>query len=252
LTESAAQIGSAIEIILLSFALAERLHDANKRQLYAEIETLRISEELVSAQRKQNEVLERRVDERTQDLRQALDNVKKLNEELSDLSTMDQVTGVRNRRYFDDMLVREFRRGWRNQSTLSLIMIDLDHFKLVNDNHGHLVGDLCLQMASKAIYDVVKRPPDLVCRYGGEELAVILPETSLEGAMILAERIRHQLEILEIPSENGAVRITASVGVSSLVPSGDVESNTIISLADSALYEAKQGGRNQVKSNVLI
>ena len=252
MTESAAQIGSAIEIILLSFALAERLHDANKRQLLAETETLRISEQLVSTQRKQNEVLERKVEERTEDLLLALDKVKKLNKELSDLSTMDQVTGVRNRRYFDDMLMREFRRGMRNQSTLSLIMIDLDHFKSVNDNHGHLVGDLCLRTISKAIYDEVKRPPDLVCRYGGEELAVILPETSLEGAIMLAERIRQHIETLKIPSENGEVNITASLGVSSLIPSKDMASDNIISLADSALYEAKSNGRNQVKSNVFV
>jgi len=252
MTESAAQIGSAIEIILLSFALAERLHDANKRQLLAETETLRISEQLVYEQRKQNEVLEGKVEERTEDLLLALDKVKKLNEELSDLSTMDQVTGIRNRRYFDDMLMREFGRGKRNQSTLSLIMIDLDFFKSVNDTHGHLIGDLCLKTVATAIYDVVKRPPDLVCRYGGEELAVILPETSLEGAMMLAERVRQEIEALEIPSENGVVKITASLGVSSLIPSNNMAGDVIISLADSALYEAKSSGRNQVKSNVFV
>jgi len=252
MTESAAQIGSAIEIILLSFALAERLHDANKRQLLAETETLRISEQLVYEQRKQNEVLEGKVEERTEDLLLALDKVKKLNEELSDLSTMDQVTGIRNRRYFDDMLMREFGRGKRNQSTLSLIMIDLDFFKSVNDTHGHLIGDLCLKTVATAIYDVVKRPPDLVCRYGGEELAVILPETSLEGAMMLAERVRQEIEALEIPSENGVVKITASLGVSSLIPSNNMAGDVIISLADSALYEAKSNGRNQVKSNVFV
>ena len=251
-TESSAQIGSAIEILLLSFALAERLHDANKRHLLAESETRRMSEELVVVQQKQNEALEEKVSERTNDLRLALDKVKRLNEELSDLSTMDQVTGVRNRRYFDDMLTREFGRGRRNQATLSLIMIDLDHFKAVNDNYGHLVGDLCLKTVSKAIYDVVKRPPDLVCRYGGEELAVILPETSLEGAMMLAERIRQHIETLEILANDKVVSVTASLGVASILPGEGIDSDLVISLADKALYKAKRSGRNQVQCGTSV
>jgi len=251
-TESAAQVGSAIEIILLSFALAERLHDATAQRFIAEAETLRVNEELINTQKQQNEALEVEVEQRTQDLRLALDKVKLLNEELSDLSTMDQVTGVRNRRYFDEMLDREFRRGKRNQSTLSLIMIDLDHFKAINDNYGHLTGDVCLKSVSLEIYNLVKRPPDLVCRYGGEELAVVLAETSFEGAMMLAERIRAHIEALEIDVETNLIKLTASLGVSSITLSNELKDcqfacKDIISLADNALYKAKQEGRNQVQ-----
>ena len=249
-TESAAQIGSAIEIILLSFALAERLREASNQRLRSETETRRVSEQLVSTQKKQNEVLEDRVTERTQALSMALDKVNVLNDELTELSTKDQLTGIRNRRYFDEMLDREFRRGRRTKKNLSLIMIDLDYFKTVNDNYGHLVGDLCLKTVAQTIYDMVRRPPDSVCRYGGEELAIVLPETSFEGARHLAERIRQQVEDLELHVEDQLIKITLSIGVSSLVPNIGMKSNYIIELADAALYKAKHKGRNQVQSGM--
>lgn len=248
ITESAAQIGSAIEIILLSFALAERLYDAVQRRFMAEDESIIIKEELIQTQQKQNQILESEVTARTQDLKAALNKVNILNNELSDLSTMDQVTGVRNRRYFDDMLKKEFRRAFRNHSNISLIMLDLDHFKSVNDTHGHLAGDLCLKTIANAIYNIVKRPPDLVCRYGGEELAIILPETDLKGAMIIAERIRHQIESLQIKFSGETISVTASLGVSSFTPNSNKTPNLLIELADNALYQAKNEGRNCTRS----
>lgn len=248
ITESAAQVGSAIEIILLSFALAERLYDAMQRRFVAENESIVIKEELIQTQQKQNQVLEKEVASRTCELEKALDKVQILNEELSDLSTMDQVTGVRNRRYFDDMLDREFRRGLRNKSSLSLIMLDLDHFKSVNDNYGHLAGDLCLKTVANAMYNIVKRPPDLVCRYGGEELAIILPDTLHQGAMTIAERIRHQIEHLTIEISEKKIAITASLGVATLVPNNHKTPSFLIEMADKALYRAKNSGRNCTKS----
>lgn len=244
MTESAPQIGSVIELILLSFALAERLYDAMQRRFMAEDESIIIKEELIQTQQKQNQILESEVAARTQDLKAALNKVNILNNELSDLSTMDQVTGVRNRRYFDDMLKKEFRRAFRNHSNISLIMLDLDHFKSVNDTYGHLAGDLCLKTIANAIYNIVKRPPDLVCRYGGEELAIILPETDLKGAMIIAERIRHQIESLQIKFSGETFSVTASLGVSSFTPNSNKTPNLLIELADNALYQAKNEGRN--------
>ena len=244
MTESAPQIGSLIELILLSFALAERLYDAMQRRFMAEDESIIIKEKLIQTQQKQNQILESEVAARTQDLEAALNKVNILNNELSDLSTMDQVTGVRNRRYFDDMLVKEFRRAFRNHSNISLIMLDLDHFKSVNDTYGHLAGDLCLKTIANAIYNIVKRPPDLVCRYGGEELAIILPETDLKGAMIIAERIRHQIESLQIKFSGETFSVTASLGVSSFTPNSNKTPNLLIELADNALYQAKNEGRN--------
>lgn len=247
-TESSAQIGSAIGIILLSFALAERLYDAMQRRFAAEKESVQVKEELIQIQQRQNQLLESEVEARTGDLQAALKQVKKLNEELSDLSTMDQVTGVRNRRYFDDMLETEFRRAQRNRTSLSLIMLDLDHFKDVNDTHGHQAGDLCLKMVASAMYCVVKRPPDLVCRYGGEELAIILPDTNNSGAMLLAERIRRQIESLKIVFDGVNIPLTATMGVSSFVPNTHKTPFDLIELADKALYQAKSSGRNRVLS----
>ena len=246
-TESAAQIGSAVEIILLSFALAERLHDATTRRFKAEAETLKISQKLIETKEAQNEALEVEVEQRTRDLSLALEKVNKLNGELEDLTTTDQVTGVRNRRYFDEIMVREFKRGKRNQRELSLIMIDLDHFKSVNDTYGHQAGDKCLKTVASEVYRLVKRPPDLVCRYGGEELAVVLPETKREGAMIIAKRIRAHIEALWIETNEGRFHVTASLGVSSCIPSGDNSVDVLIEEADQALYEAKRKGRNRVE-----
>jgi diguanylate cyclase len=247
-TESSAQIGSAIEIILLSFALAERLYDAMQRRFVAEKESVRIKEELIQTQQKQNESLESEVLARTKDLQKALQQVNTLNEELQDLSTLDQVTGVRNRRYFDDMLETEFRRALRNRSCLSLIMLDLDHFKEVNDTHGHQAGDLCLKSVANVMYSIVKRPPDLVCRYGGEELVIILPDTAHEGALLVAERIRRQIEHSQIVFAGRKIPLTASFGVSSFVPNNHKTPASLIELADKALYQAKAAGRNRVFS----
>ena len=247
-TESSAQIGSAIEIILLSFALAERLYDAMQRRFAAEKESLKIKEELILTQQQQNLSLESEVQARTEDLQKALQQVKKLNAELQDLSTLDQVTGVRNRRYFDDMLETEFRRALRNRSCLSLIMLDLDHFKSVNDTYGHQAGDLCLKSVANAMYMIVKRPPDLVCRYGGEELVIILPDTEHSGAMMIAERIRRQIEASRIVFAGHPIPLTASFGVSSLIPNTHKTPADLIELADKALYQAKAAGRNRVVS----
>ncbi len=247
MTESAAQIGSAIEIILLSFALAERLHDATARRFRAEAETLRMNETLIASKQMQNEALEVEVEQRTRDLRLALERVNKLNTELEDLSTLDQVTGVRNRRYFDEMMEREFRRGKRNERDLSLIMIDLDRFKSVNDTYGHQAGDQCLKAVASEVYRLVKRPPDLVCRYGGEELAVVLPETNLEGALLIAERVRSHIENLLIESSEGRIQITASVGVSACLPNTQSSVHALVERADQALYRAKDRGRNRVE-----
>lgn len=250
LTESAAQIGSAIEIILLSFALAERLHDATSRRFKAEAETLQVKEKLIETKQMQNEALEVEVEQRTRDLRLALEKVNKLNSELEDLSTLDQVTGVRNRRYFDEMMEREFRRGRRNGRELALIMIDLDNFKSVNDTYGHQAGDQCLKTVASEVYRLVKRPPDLVCRYGGEELAVVLPETKLEGAVLIGERIRAHIEALWIDTGDERIQVTASVGVSACMPNEESSTHALVEMADQALYQAKLNGRNRVEQKV--
>jgi len=246
LTESSAQIGSAIEVILLSFALAERFHDESARRVKAEQETSRMNNVLIRQQRAQNDLLETQVSERTVALSVALDDVQKLNTELRDLSTTDQLTGIRNRRYFDELFDIEFKRSQRNRTAIGLLLIDIDNFKNVNDIYGHLVGDKCLREISQVIAAQVRRPPDLVCRYGGEELAIVLPETHCEGVSALAERIRHSVEVLEIESEGERVTVTVSIGYAAISATQLDKGQALVKCVDDALYHAKKEGRNRV------
>ncbi len=185
--------------------------------------------------------LERRVAERTRDLAAA-------NAQLARLSMTDSLTTLANRRRFDEALAEEFQRLRRSGAPLSLILIDLDHFKPYNDRYGHVAGDECLRRVGTLIGEVVRRPPDLAARYGGEELAVILPETSVGGARQVAERIREGIASLAIPhaASDVADHVTASLGGVTLVPT-EVESPIdLIHLADEQLYRAKSEGRNRI------
>lgn len=185
--------------------------------------------------------LERRVVERTRDLAAA-------NAQLARLSMTDSLTTLANRRRFDEALVEEFQRLRRSGASLSLILIDLDHFKPYNDHYGHVAGDECLRRVGTLIGEVVRRPPDLAARYGGEELAAILPETNADDARQVAERIRAGIASLAIPHAASAVadHVTASLGVVTLVPTEAESPIDLIHLADEQLYRAKSEGRNRI------
>jgi len=187
--------------------------------------------------------------------------LERMNAELSRLARFDALTGVANRRHFDERLSQEFARAAREKSPLSLLMIDVDHFKRFNDLHGHQAGDAALSKIAQAITASLRRPADLVARYGGEEFAVILPGTTTEGAIERAEAIRKKVETLEITRPGTSIihRITISVGTASVtpteVPSTSPGSSSSMSLpsptkliaaADSALYRTKNDGRNRV------
>jgi diguanylate cyclase (GGDEF)-like protein/PAS domain S-box-containing protein len=163
-------------------------------------------------------------------------------------SITDSLTGIANRRYFDIMLSSEFYRLKRSGETLSLIMIDVDHFKKFNDHYGHVAGDECLIQIASVLKTIVGRSTDLVARFGGEEFVVILPETDVQGAKLLAEKILFEVENLKIfhaKSETSAY-VTISLGVISVKTINIVSPNQIIELADKALYRAKNSGRNQI------
>lgn len=168
------------------------------------------------------------------------------NVELQRIATLDELTGVANRRRFNEFLNKEWRRMAREQRPLSLILCDLDHFKYYNDAYGHLAGDFCLQQVAQAIAKTFNRPADLVARYGGEEFAVILPNTPAEGALKIGEAMRNEVEHLKIVHASSAAYeyITLSVGVASLIPHNQLDPSTLIAASDKALYEAKEGGRN--------
>lgn len=164
-------------------------------------------------------------------------------------SITDSLTGLSNRRYFDMVLEREYYRLKRSGATLSLIMLDVDHFKKFNDTYGHLVGDDCLQRIGTMLKTIVGRAPDIVARYGGEEFAVILPETESSGAGALAERIRKGVEGLAIAhSTSGTAEyVSVSLGVVSVYTASFISPKQIVALADEALYCAKNKGRNQIE-----
>ena len=168
--------------------------------------------------------------------------------QLKQLSSLDGLTGIANRRYFDEYFEVEWRRAQREENPFSLIMADIDLFKAYNDNYGHLAGDTCLKQVASCMQSVIKRPGDLVARYGGEEFVVVLPETDLKGATMVAEEMRGAVEALMIPHAHSTVinYITISLGVAMTIPPRDGCREDLIKLADQALYQAKQGGRNRV------
>jgi len=173
-----------------------------------------------------------------------------LTEKLQKLSTMDGLTGIANRRNFDDELARAWRRGQRESAPVALVLVDIDHFKSFNDHHGHLAGDDCLRRVAQVLARSVKRPFDLVARYGGEEFAVLLPDTAGAGAELLAEKLRREVEILNIANihANAVRRVTISAGVAAAVPQPGSQPASLIAAADGCLYRAKREGRNRVVS----
>lgn len=181
------------------------------------------------------------------DRKHAEEALQAANLELQRLATVDGLTQVGNRRYFDESLEREWARLRRAQEPLSLIMCDVDHFKLFNDTYGHLAGDDCLREVAAALSACIKRSSDLVARYGGEEFVVILPNTTAPGALHLAETMRAAIMERKIPHCRSSTSpyVTLSLGVAGAVPALDLPAETLLHAADEALYHAKQNGRNQ-------
>lgn len=169
-------------------------------------------------------------------------------DELRRLATKDGLTNIANRRSFDDMLAKEWRRASRESRTLSLLMLDVDFFKRYNDAYGHQGGDECLRQVAAAMNSVVKRASDTVARYGGEEFAILLPATELSGAVVVAERILAAVASLKLPHSGSAVadHVTVSIGVASARVTNSGVPACLIAEADAALYMAKESGRNRV------
>ncbi|MGI6091671.1 MAG: diguanylate cyclase [Veillonellaceae bacterium] len=182
-------------------------------------------------------------------MKSEMDQRKARETELRRLTSLDGLTGIANRRWFDEFLDAAWRQGLKNGQPLALIMVDIDCFKLYNDNYGHLTGDQCLKKVAKAIQSSVSGPFELAARYGGEEFAVVLASSELKYAISVAENVRTAVSNLKIPHCRSPVSaiVTVSIGVANIVPSPQTTPQQLIEAADDALYNAKQQGRNQIQ-----
>ena len=168
------------------------------------------------------------------------------NDRLRNLSVRDGLTGMFNHKYLQEYLDKEIARCKRYKRSFSLILFDLDHFKKINDNYGHRIGDMVLQKIGDVVLSLI-RENDIAARYGGEEFAVILPETGLQGSIVIAEKIRRAVENLEIIADSNLLKVTISVGAASYLPEKERTTKAeLIDAADSAMYHAKQSGRNKL------
>ena len=190
--------------------------------------------------------LENEVDARTEELKNALSKLSEAHIILKDLTTIDAVTGIRNRQYFDDVFDQEWRRGVRQRYPITLMLIDIDHFKRVNDTYGHLAGDECLASVARTIDSQFNRPSDVVARYGGEEFIVILPYVEEENSNAMADQVRSHIENMTFSADGHEIGVTISIGRVTLVPQENMSRREMIAKADKALYKAKASGRNRV------
>ena len=167
----------------------------------------------------------------------------------NELSNTDFLTGLHNRRHYSELLQKEWKSCCRDQIPFSALMLDIDFFKIYNDTYGHQKGDACIQMIAWQMKKIISRPRDVIARYGGEEFVILLPNTTLEGAIALAESIRSSIAAERLPHEGSPVFgiVTISIGVASVIPDDKSEPESLVGKADEALYAAKEKGRNNVK-----
>ena len=177
--------------------------------------------------------------------------VKRQRDALRALILLDPLTGVANRRAFDERLGMEWRRCGRAQLPVSLLMVDIDHFKLYNDHYGHPAGDATLVQVARAMRRAAGRSQDLVARYGGEEFAILLPQLEEQGATGVARRLMHELEMLDIPhaASPTSQRLTVSIGIAAMVPGEHSQPGDLVQVADALLYQAKADGRNRYRTS---
>lgn len=175
--------------------------------------------------------------------------LKRHRDALENLSSIDGLTGIPNRRRFDEFFSREWLRAARSGQPISLIMLDIDYFKAYNDTYGHLEGDVCLRRVAQGLKNILRRPSDFVARYGGEEFVVVLPDTDSDGALVIADRLRREIESLCLEHTQSSVSeyVTVSLGVATTVPSGGEDRTELVRQADTTLYKAKGLGRNRVQ-----
>ncbi|CAH9065784.1 hypothetical protein PSECIP111951_03438 [Pseudoalteromonas holothuriae] len=239
--------------MILSYTLARQYiqqRDSKIKQQQARLAQTRAEDALLKErlhlQTQAQEKLENSIDERTFELEVTLRELQDKNRELEKLNMEDALTKVKNRRYFDKRIMMEVRRSRREQTMLSVVMLDIDHFKKINDNYGHVVGDHAICAVARIIEKHLKRPSDDVFRYGGEEFVLLLPNTQLDGALEIAELIRQSLQNTHVDFDGQQLNMTLSAGVYSAIANDSKNPTLFTDFADKALYQAKQQGRNRV------
>ena len=237
-TQNGVQIGSALEMLLLSLALGSR---------YAALrnENIRIVQQA-------NEQLERSVIDRTKQLRTAMAQLGEANVQLRDYSQRDPLTGVYNRRHFREAFEQALDARMDNGKPLALLLLDLDHFKKINDTYGHLAGDDCLHFAARSVEDVVVPRGGLVARFGGEEFVAVLPGADAQDALQVAEAVRLRIQQAPVSTGGHNIRLSASIGVHTVIEGHQATPEDVIRIADEALYRAKDDGRNCVRHSVVV
>ena len=230
---------SAFELIFFSIGLADLVNHERKLREQAQKESAHAQEQLLQSQIKLTQHLDELVRQRTEELEVA-------NQRLQELNTKDELTGLRNRRYLNEALPMEYQRAYREKNHLAVLLFDIDFFKKLNDTYGHQFGDLCLSTAGRLIQSNLHRPPDVGIRYGGEEFVVMLPNTNMDGAIAVAEKIRRAFVNEVIADDQHSVTITVSIGVACEIPPDREGFEQMLKLADDRLYMAKENGRNQV------
>jgi diguanylate cyclase len=235
-TQYGVQIGSALELLLLSLALGHRyaglrndnirlVHDANER-------------------------LERGLVDRTRELRTTLAQLGEANVKLQEFSRRDPLTGAYNRRHFHETLTKALDTTGNKRKSQALLLLDIDHFKRINDQYGHLVGDDCLKSIARSINEIAQTLNGLAARYGGEEFVLILPGTDARMALQTAETVRLRIQQTTIHSHGHVIQLSTSIGVHTIGAEQDIQPDEAIRLADEALYRAKHDGRNCVRHSI--
>jgi two-component system, sensor histidine kinase LadS len=232
-----------LQAIVLAWALALRLRDEK-------LQRLAVQEDMLQAQVRHANELEDKVTLRTHELQQAMDQLEVMNLQLAEQSRRDGLTGLHNRRHFDERFAVLVAQAVRRREALAVMMLDLDHFKKLNDTRGHPAGDACLREVAVVLQGMM-RSTDLLARYGGEEFVLALPTTDAGNAMQIAERLRQRIEQLSVRHEGDCFNVTCSIGIAATVPADSVRAMALLNEADDALYAAKRGGRNRIAVNEL-
>jgi diguanylate cyclase (GGDEF)-like protein len=252
-TNNAGQIGVVCLVSFLSFALANRFNrekelriSAQNVSIESEIMVRQSQEQILQAKIFANDQLERKVEERTKTMQKALLELESANSRLELASTTDALTTLFNRGHFEIRLDIEFKRAARHNRELSAIICDIDHFKRVNDTYGHKVGDDCLRSVALTFKNKITRSGDLIARFGGEEFIILLVDTPLEDAMLIAQSLCDAIRHTNLLSNHQQIALTASFGVASLAQTSIESAETLIHHADIALYKSKNNGRDRV------